>query len=133
MAQTNTRTQKIKEKNRYWTNQVTCWYLSGKSLRVFCKNKDLNKKRMRYWFYRLNLPRPVRFLDEPQKKDPAIKKRMEAVKFLPVTVTGLEEALFQHPSGMDLVLESGYRIRIYPKFEPEVLVQLMTTIKEALC
>ena len=133
MTGTNFRDQTIKDKKRYWANRVTCWYLSGQSLRVFCQTHELDKKRMRYWFYRLNLPRPVRYLKEPEKKDPAIKKRMEAVRFLPVTVTGLEEALIQHPSGVDLVLESGFKIRIHPGFNSEVLIRLMTTLKETLC
>ncbi|MBN1684676.1 MAG: hypothetical protein JW855_04500 [Gammaproteobacteria bacterium] len=54
---------KYEEKRGYWISRVTSWYLSGQSLTLFCKKQGLNKQKMKYGFYRLNLPRPIRKLD----------------------------------------------------------------------
>jgi len=114
-----------------WSNIITAWYLSNKSARTFCEENRLDIKEFRKWLYKINLPRPA--ILEANPKEITETKVVDAVKFIPVKIKDINGGLMENPTGIDLLLFNGNRIRVTKGFDEETLINILTIMREVSC
>ena len=114
-----------------WSNIITAWYLSDKSAKIFCEENYIDIKDFRKWLYKINLPRPVILEENP--KEITETKVIDSVKFIPVKIKDINDELLENPTGIDLLLFSGHRIRITKGFDEETLINILTVMRELSC
>ena len=115
------------DKRTYWANVITSWYVSGKSLRSFCKVHKIDITRMRRWHYKLNLPRPVKIVDVAS--DCSVKSKR---KFMPINVDELKSHSAKSPSGIVLAVGSK-RVLLERDFDEHVLTSLLARLEQESC
>lgn len=128
-----------RDKQRYWTNTVSAWYLSGLKLTAFCDKHQIDRASFRRWVRTLTLPRPVTLKPAEQLSAVPAHSQSEGNSghhsrpFLPVTIASINESFETSPSGMTLRLPSGTHILLEPHFDESALTRLLAVLGEQAC
>ena len=108
-------------RSSYWRERIEEWERSGLTQVEFCRQKKLSLSSLRWWKW--ELARRDRLGSQPM--------------FLPVRLTdleGQEKARSREPgNALEIVVESGYRIRVPEHFNPETLLRLLKTLEASRC
>jgi len=105
-------------KEEFWRRMMRLWQSSGLSVRAFCEEHGFSQPSFYAWRRTL------------AERDAA------AVRFVPVTVTG-DSAVSQAPraaegsaGAVEVVLNSGRRVRVGPGFDEPTLKRLLALLEE---
>lgn len=106
-----TRSEKNREKKKYWRSHIGAWKKSGLSQIDYCKRNNLSRHRFTYWKNRDNKkPTPMTFIPVLSKASPP--------SFLSNNIAPLK-----------ILIGDQYRIEIGDGFSPDTLTRLMDTLE----
>src|SRR6476646_10209393 len=98
------------QKERQWRQWIDQWRASGLSVRAFCGRRGLATPSFYHW---------RRVLE---------RRAAEKAAFVPVHV--LAEAVPAQASTLEVVLASGWTVRVAPGFDTATLRQLLAVLQE---
>jgi hypothetical protein len=107
-------------RSSYWRERIEEWEVSGLTQVEFCRLEKLSLPSLRWWKWEL------------ARRDGLRNQPM----FLPVRLTDTEEQETpsrQPSSVLEIVVETGYRIRVPQHFNPETLLRLLKTLEASRC
>ena len=113
------------EKQRLWLDLVLRWRRSGLSVRAFCGRHRLSQPSFYLW--RRTLRQRGLLADEAGSAESA----MAMPAFVQVAVD--PESAFEASPAIELVLPQGCILRVRPRFDPELLRQLLALLQERPC
>jgi hypothetical protein len=111
----STKNQRSSSKERFWRRMVRRWRGSCLSVRAFCAEQGLSEPTFYVWRRRF------------------VERAAATVQFVPVTVTPEQRPTMAAEGSagtLELVLESGRRLRIAPGFDAPTLTRLLTLLEE---
>jgi hypothetical protein len=110
----STTRQRDPRKEQFWRRRLGQWRDSGLSIAAFCRQQGLSAASFHAW---------RRILAE---------RDLEATHFIPVRIAAesRSSAADLSAAGLELVLESGRRLRVGPAFDDATLRRLLSVLEE---
>src|SRR5215469_2046141 len=103
------------EKRRYWQRTIVDAARSGMSIREFCRQRRLRESQFYWWQRKLKMRRK-------ERSKPAVRDR--APSFAMVSEDGMDM-----PTGLELVLWDGRRLRISQGVQEETLRAVLAAME----
>lgn len=106
------------EQRQFWQMAVETWRASGLSVRAFCKQEGLSEPSFYSWRRKLSSAASASCKQEATASEAFIEVPLPAAQ----------------PAGLELVLASGHVLRIGSGVDSNVLMNVLTAIRQArLC
>ena len=106
------------EQRQFWQMAVETWRASGLGVRAFCRQEGLSEPSFYAWRRRLTTTVPAEEGKRSSEPQPFIEVPLPAAQ----------------PAGLELVLASGHVLRIGSGVDSNVLMNVLTAIRQArLC
>ncbi len=99
-----------KQKAQYWEGHIQAWQGTGLSQAAYCRKNDLVRHRFWYWLKRIDSLPP------------------KGVSFVPVALP--PDRIDRAPRTVSVITPNGYRIELGSSFDPNLVGQLMHTIRD---
>jgi len=110
MTERLTRAEESKRKRNYWKRHIDGWQESGLSQSEYCRQHDLKEHLFFYWKKRIVKPAET--------------------KFVFLDLGSISETGFAKPGcPLGLVVSNGLKIEIGAGFDPQLLRQLIITLR----
>ncbi|RMF71127.1 MAG: hypothetical protein D6740_07175, partial [Alphaproteobacteria bacterium] len=111
--------QRIRRSSAWWRRTIEEWEQSGKPAKTFCAERGLPKTTFWKWRRRLR-----------QDGDATKPPKFVPLRLGPAPVAGQRQA---QPSGVEIVLPVGYRLRLDRGFDPDTLLAALAVLEGRPC
>lgn len=129
------------QRREYWTELMRRWREGGQAVRTFCRAESVRESA--FYFWRRELARrasqvvgngmPAKAKSRPAERplSQAPRPHGSTPSFLPVRVVTPHMA--QVPSGVEIVLEQGRRVRVSAGFDRQTLADVLAVLEVRPC
>ena len=125
-------------RRQQWQTAIQRWQSSGQSVRAICRQEGLKESAFFFWRRELALhdrEDTASPLSPPRaskrKTSPPAETAGSAARFLPVQVVAGHDP--QRAGGIEIVLGSGYAVRVPPRFDRQALADVLAVLEGRSC
>jgi hypothetical protein len=116
----------------FWREQIGAWLESGLTQREYCRRKGLSVSSLRWWKWELG--RRGELAKSSVQVGQSGKTAPVSPRFLPVRLLGTALSTgLASDCPFEIVLRSGYRIRVAENFDSEALQRLIRAVEASQC
>lgn len=119
----------LTERARYWQQLIRDWRSSGRSLKAFCRERQLNYGTLGWWKRQLAGREHVR--STACEPSPANRSELLATTFAPIRIQAEDHDA--HESRIEIVLPGQRCLRLRGPIDRQQLTDVLAVLEAAAC